>query len=208
MDTETLYRPYIDRKYSEFSQRLTKHRDRPYLGVRIPVLRRLAGEIESADFPVVYHEDVLLRGFWIARQRIPFSEKRKLLEDHLQYLETWDEVDCFASEIKPKPDEKDTAYSYFMNLIRSSNTMTRRFGIIFMMKQRKSYSDKTEEILEAITAADNDEYYVSMAVAWALTTFYMDDNSIDKWFNRISQETLKRTQQKIRDSIRERKHRK
>ena len=46
-----------------------------------------------------------------------------------------------------------------------------------------------------------------MAVAWALTTFYMDDNSIDKWFNRISTETLKRTQQKIRDSIRERKQR-
>ena len=151
---------------------------------------------------------MLLRGFWIGRQKLPFNEKLKLIDDHIQYLETWDEVDCFASEIKPKPTEKDAAYSYFMNLIRSSNTMTRRLGIIFMMKQRKAYPDKTEEIIEAITDADNDEYYVSMAVAWALTTFYMNDNSIDEWFNRISQETLKRTQQKIRDSIRERKQRK
>ena len=205
MDTETLYKPYIDTAYRDFSMKLTKNIDRPYIGVRLPVLRKLAKEIEDIDFPVVYHEDVLLRGFWIGRQKLPFNEKLKLIDNHIQYLETWDEVDCFASEIKPKPDEKDTAYSYFMNLIRSSNTMTRRFGIIFMMKQRKSYSDKTEEILEAITAADNDEYYVSMAVAWALTTFYMDDNSIDKWFGRISQETLKRTQQKIWDSIRERK---
>ena len=195
MDTETLYKPYVDTAYRDFSMKLTKNIDRPYIGVRLPVLRKLAKEIEDIDFPVVYHEDVLLRGFWIGRQKLPFNEKLKLIDNHIQYLETWDEVDCFASEIKPKPDEKDTAYSYFMNLIRSSNTMTRRFGIIFMMKQRN-------------TAADNDEYYVSMAVAWALTTFYMNDNSIDKWFGRISQETLKRTQQKIRDSIRERKQRK
>ena len=42
MDTETLYKPYIDTAYRDFSMKLTKNIDRPYIGVRLPVLRKLA----------------------------------------------------------------------------------------------------------------------------------------------------------------------
>ena len=202
MDTEPLYRPYIDRKYSEFSQRLTKHRDRPYLGVRIPVLRRLAGEIESADFPVVYHEDVLLRGFWIARQRIPFSEKRKLLEDHLQYLETWDEADTLASSLHPGKKELDEAYDFFTSLLEEERVMPRRLGIVTLMSQRAKYPEKRDEIIRNICRADSDEYYISMAAAWALSFFFIDDNSAADYLSSVSAITRKRAEQKIRDSRR------
>ena len=96
MDTETLYKPYIDTAYRDFSMKLTKNIDRPYIGVRLPVLRKLAKEIEDIDFSVVYHEDVLLRGFWIGRQKLPFNEKLKLIDNQIQYIETWHEVDWFA----------------------------------------------------------------------------------------------------------------
>lgn len=205
MDTDKLYAPYIDAAYRDFSMKLTKNIDRPYIGIRLPVLRKLASGIDDIDFPIRYHEDVLLRGFAIGKAKLSFEEKLPLIESQLQYLETWDEVDAFASSIKLKEKDAGAAYTYFMSLIKSEETMTRRLGIVFMMKERKRYPEKREEILEAISNADSSEYYISMAAAWALTSFYMDDNSTEKWFERISPATLKRTKQKIKDSIRERK---
>ena len=117
MDTEKLYGPYIDDGYRTFSERLTRIHDRPYLGVRLPVLKRLAAGLDSIDFPVAYHEDVLLRGFWIARQKLPFAERRKLLEDHLQYLMTWDEADTLAAALRIGKGEKDEAYAFFSSLL-------------------------------------------------------------------------------------------
>ena len=55
-----------------------------------------------------------------------------------------------------------------------------------------------------ITAADSDEYYISMAIAWAIQVFWKEDSSVIERI-RVSDRTRKRAEQKIRDSIRERR---
>ena len=202
MDTEKLYGPYIDDGYRTFSERLTRIHDRPYLGVRLPVLKRLAAGLDSIDFPVAYHEDVLLRGFWIARQKLPFAERRKLLEDHLQYLMTWDEADTLAAALRIGKGEKDEAYAFFSSLLSDERVMPRRLGIVTLMSKRAFYPEKRSGILEAICRADSSEYYISMAVAWALSSFYIDSRDAEDFFPLVSEETRKRALQKIRDSRR------
>ena len=202
MDTEALYSPYADDKYRVFAEKCTKVIDRPFIGVRLPVLRKLATEIRDIDFTVVYHEDVLLRGFWIASRKLPFSEKILLIRDHLEYLSTWDEVDTLAASIKLKRTEIDEAYAFFISLLDDERTMPRRLGIVSLMTHRSLFAEKRCKVLDAIAASDSDEYYISMAVAWALSFFYIDDRSTEAWFDRLSEATLRRTWQKIRDSRR------
>lgn len=205
LDTEALYSPYADDKYRVFAEKCTKVIDRPFIGVRLPVLRKLATEIRDIDFTVVYHEDVLLRGFWIGNKKLPFKSLIPLINEHLKYLETWDETDAFASALKIRKNDSDTAYEYFMSLLGRERIMERRLGIVSLMKNRKLFADKKSKILEAITASDSDEYYISMAVAWALTSFIMDDRDNEAWLEKLSDATRQKTKQKIRDSERERK---
>ena len=185
MDTEALYAPYADERYKEFSSKLTRIHDLPYAGVRIPVLRKLAKEIEDISFPVRSHEDVLLRGFWIASRPIPFIGKEDLLKSHFKYLMTWDEADTLVASIKLR-----------------KGTMVRRLGIVSLMTHRKRFQDRKEEMLRLITEADSSEYYISMAVAWALSFFFIDDPSTEAWLDKVSPATAQRARQKIRDSRR------
>lgn len=67
------------------------------------------------------------------------------------------------------------------------------------MSNRKRYDRKV--LLDAITAADSDDYYISMAVAWALSFFYIDDKSTEEYFDKVSEATRKRTKQKIKTPI-------
>lgn len=203
MDTDSLYAPYIDEEYAAFSSRLTKNHDLPYRGVRVPVLRKLAKELETFPYTITCHEDVLLKGFWIASRKIPFREKRELITEHLSLLQTWDEVDTLASSIKPRKAELAETYDCFFSLLSEERTMPRRLGIVTLMSLRKLYPEKREELLEAITAADNDEYYISMAVAWALSFFYVDNpDDTRPWLEKVSEATAGRAWQKIRDSRR------
>ena len=136
--------------------------------------------------------------------RIPVLRKigKELINKHLDVLKTWDEVDTFASSIKPRKNEADEVLTYFLSLMKDKRTMPRRLGIVTLMALRKLFPDHRKEILDAIVAADNDEYYVSMAVAWALSFFYIDDKATEDWIKRVSPATEKRTRQKIRESRR------
>ena len=127
---------------------------------------------------------------------------KAMITSHLEYLQTWDEVDTLAASIKPKKAELDEVYAFFFSLLEDERTMPRRLGIVALMSLRKLYPDKRTELLDAIAAADSEEYYISMAVAWALSSFYIDDRTTEAWFDKISPETRKRAEQKIRDSRR------
>ena len=202
MDTEALYAPYADERYKEFSSKLTRIHDLPYAGVRIPVLRKLAKEIEDISFPVRFHEDVILRGFWIASRPLPFTAKEDLLRSHFQYLMTWDEADTLAASLKLKKSEAEEAYAFFVSVLSDARQMVRRLGIVSLMTHRKRFQDRKEEMLRLSTEADSSEYYISMAVAWALSFFFIDDPSTEAWLDKVSPATAQRARQKIRDSRR------
>ena len=165
------------------------------------MLRRLAKEVDPEDITIRYHEDVTLKGLAIISSRIPFTDKLNAIDALIPYMTTWDHTDVIASSLKPGRKDKEIAKIYSLSLLNDTRPFARRLGIVFLMSRRKDYD--SNELLDAITAADNEEYYVSMAVAWALSVFYIDDReAAERWFNKISEATRKRTWQKIRDSRR------
>lgn len=202
MDTDLLYAPYREERTRIFNEKISNDRIYPHAGVRIPVLRKLAKGLDPDDIDIKYHEDVILKGLAIANMKAPFSEKLGKLDELLPLLSAWDHTDVIASSLKPRKDEKDAALAYFSRLLEDERTFPRRLGIVYLMSHRKDYDDK-ESLLEAITEADSSEYYISMAVAWALSFFYIDDKeSASPYFDKVSEQTRRRAWQKVRDSRR------
>lgn len=197
MVTDELYAPFKDEKYKAFNSRLVTG-TLPLYGVRLPILRKLSKEVAFEDIEIKYHEDVLLKSFSLGYSKHSYKEKLEKLTTLLPYFESWDQTDSAITVFKPKEKEKEIAYRYFSELLKSKKTYYRRLAIVFFLQNRKLYD--REQILDILINADSTEYYVSMALAWALSIFIIEDPTLTPLLNKVSKETKRRTEQKIRDS--------
>ncbi len=196
MVTDTLYEPFIDEKYRLFASSLSPTGTLERKGIRIPVLRKLSRTVNPDDIEIRYHEDVILKGLAIGKERNLY--KLTLL---LPFLSSWDQTDTIASAFKPEENEKNRYYSYFSSLLESKDVFPKRLSIVWLMTNRKLFGRKA--VTDAIIKADDeDEYYISMAVAWALSALIIDDRTILSRLDEVSTVTKKRTEQKLRDSLR------
>lgn len=172
-----------DEKYALFHSRLmpTVDRDR-VIGVRIPVLRALAREIEKnglagefmAELPHKYYEENNLHAFLIERIS-DFSDCITECDRFLPYIDNWATCDsmrpkCFKAhkaELLPRLDK----------WISSGECYTVRYGIECLMLHYLD-GDFKSEYLQRVADIRSEEYYVKMAVAWffatALTKRYAD----------------------------------
>jgi len=161
---------FADKKYLDFNKRLVKS-TYPMLGVRIPEIRKVAKQIikqkqeESvlASSPV-YYEEVILRG-------IVLSYNPNVLEsfaDFLPYIDNWQACDTVILSFKKIKGIKKEFLQRFEVLAKGSE-WERRALVVALLGYflDDEYIDKA---LKIATQADNDEYYVSMAVAWLLAT--------------------------------------
>ena len=69
------------------------------------------------------------------------------------------------------------------------------------MSNRKEL-DRDETLEKIINADDEDVYYISLAVAWAFSFFYIDDPEIKILLDGLSPKTRKLAERKIRESRR------
>ncbi len=196
MVTDTLYEPFIDEKYRLFASSLSPSGTLERKGIRIPVLRKLSRTVNPDDIEIRYHEDVILKGLAIGKERR--LDKLTLL---LPFLSSWDQTDTIGPAFKPEESERDRYYSYFTSLLSSREVFPKRLSIVWLMTNRKLFGRKA--VTDAIIKADDeDEYYISMAVAWALSALIIDDRTILSRLDEVSTVTKKRTEQKLRDSLR------
>lgn len=202
MDTDSIYKDYIDPDYLSFAQKLSKTDTIARAGIRIPILRKLAKDVSFDEVDIKYHEDVILKGLSLAFEKNLFEKKIDRLNSLLPYLSSWDQTDTIQSGYKPKNKDREQMISYFADLLDSKSVFPKRFGIVWIICNRKEIGlDKAINLI--VKADDETEYYISMAVAWALSIFYFDDaaKTISK-LDYVSKTTKQRTLQKIRESKR------
>ena len=202
MDTEALYAPYRDERTRIFNERISNDPVYPFAGMRIPMLRKLAKGLDPDTIEIRFHEDVTLRGLAIASMKAPLAVKLEKLDKLLPLITAWDHTDVIASSLKPGKGEKDEALAYFLQLLKDERVFPCRLAIVYLMSHRKDYADQ-DMLLSSITDADNSEYYISMAVAWALSFFYIDSKERAlPYFDKVTEQTRKRAWQKVHDSRR------
>ena len=175
--------------------------DRPFLGVRIPNIRKLISCISPSDFseflantPITV-EEVIARGFIVAR--LPYDKMLDYFDSQITYLDNWCTVDTFCSALRKaikyhKPDFFERKVDH---LLRSGSEFATRAGLVFLLT---SYVDPDylQLIFDRIEMLKNHEgYYVKMALAWLLaecfikypdiTYAYLKTSHLQKWtFNK------------------------
>ena len=189
-----------DDEYREFCQRGIPC-DRPFLGVRIPEIRKLVKEIPPADFdeflkiePVAI-EEVIARGFLIAR--LSYTEMLKHFDSQIALLDNWCTVDTFVASLRKtvKHHEPDFLDQKVEPLLKSKNEFATRAGLVCLLDfyVHFDYLFLIFDRLESLK--DRDEYYVKMALAWLLaecfikfpdeTFSYLQQSHLPKWtFNK------------------------
>ena len=195
---------YQDNKYREFQQKLIVS-SYPLLGIRIPLLRKIAKSIDYDEFingfNPVYYEDVILYGIVLVKEK---DEKKriKLIEDYIKYIDCWSICDTFCANLSFIKKDLDKYLDWVLEFLNDERTFYVRFGLVMLLKY---YCDCKyfERVLEAILKIASDSYYCQMAIAWLLCEFATKDkNLIDFFVKKLSDPINKMYERKIKDSFR------
>lgn len=160
-----------DLKYRDFHRNLVPTADADYIiGVRMPLLRQLAKEIEPAPFfyelPHRYYEENQLHAILISGMK-DYDLCLHEVERFLPYVDNWATCDglrprCFAKHT-------DELEPFVQRWLASEREYTVRFGIGVL---EAFFLDKAfcSEQLQWVAAIRREEYYIKMMQAWYFAT--------------------------------------
>ena len=144
------------------------------IGVRTPVLRKLAKKIKGTpesvaflqELPHHYYEENNLHGFLLESIK-DFDGCIAALNKFLPYVDNWATCDMMVPKVLKKDLPK--LYEWVKVWISSGEVYTIRFGVNMLMKY---YLDEAflPEYPELVASIGSEEYYVKMVVAWYFAT--------------------------------------
>ena len=164
-----------DLGYRDFHSKLMPTIDKEtIIGVRVPILRRLAKELFKNgeymyflnDLPHKYYEENNLHSLLIMQIK-SYDECLAETERFLPYVDNWATCDT----LRPKVFKKHLSQLLpEINLwINSGEVYTVRFGIEMLMCHYLDDKFKTE-YADLVASVKSEEYYVNMMVAWYFAT--------------------------------------
>ena len=173
---------YSDVKYKKFSSALIPGVDN-ILGVRLPILRKIAKEIAKYDWQKLflnlntageeYMEDTLLAGLVLSYVKDEdFNRMLKLTADFVPRIKNWAVCDCFCNGLKFVKKDKRKAFEFLSPYLKSEDEYELRFGVV-MLLSRFVDAEFIDEILDILFSLKTDYYYARMAIAWAISICYV-----------------------------------
>lgn len=143
------------------------------IGVRIPVLRKIAKSIakNNVDFPIEYYEEKMIKGFLIGYKKCSIDERLKELAEFVPLIDNWAVCDCVCSTLKFTEKNREEVWDFLMQY-KNGSEYDVRFLVVMLMDYYlvDEYIDRVNDILLSI---DRKEYYINMAVAWALSVEFV-----------------------------------
>ena len=162
-----------DLKYKDFHSALLPNIDaNRVIGVRIPVLRKMAKRLENDDFDWEYYEEQMLHGFYIGYARLGFEERLMLLKRFIPKIDNWAVCDCVCSTLKFIQKDRAAFLDFLQKYMFSDSEFERRFATVILMDYYLD-DEYAEFAIDYFKNTDSDLYYVNMAAAWALSTAFV-----------------------------------
>lgn len=204
-----------DDDYKKFSSSLIPNIDN-VLGVRLPVLRKIAKEIYESgswhDFlkqtNPEFMEETMLQGMVIGLIKENPEKILNYVKDFIPKINNWSVCDSFCAGLKFTKKNKELVWQFIQPYFKSDKEFEVRFAYVMLLTYfvEKDYID---DVLICIDEFKNKEYYAQMAAAWTLsicyikfpdkTYEYLKNSNLDNWtFNKSIQkicESLKVSQQ-------------
>lgn len=207
---------YQDKKYQQFIQKyLPKEEHIAVIGVRIPILRKIAKQIIKQDYakflaenqPLqqTYFEEILLEGIVLAYAPLDLEVKFAAIKRFLPKINNWGVCDSFCASFKLTDYANKQMYLPLLKSILSSNKPYElRFAIVMLLDYYLT-PDFADEALALIVKVNSEAYTVKMAKAWAFSkyfSYYPAEGFAFLQTHKLEDTLYKMTLQKIRDSKR------
>lgn len=165
-----------DDKNAKFQASLTPGVDEDkFMGVRVPVVRKIAKEIYTdkelveeflEKLPHEYFDENMLHAVLISMES-DYDRFVEKLEAFFPYIDNWavsDTIACKSAKKNPELLIKDA-----IRWAKSDKTYTCRVGVDFIMSYYLNDYFRVE-YNEIVSKIVSDEYYVNMMVAWYFAT--------------------------------------
>ena len=170
---------FSDEKYRAFHSGLCKTSRYPIIGVRLPIMQKISSEIVKGK-PLYFlmaasvqsYEEIMIRGLVTAKLKMPLAEKFVYIEEFLPYIDNWAVCDSFCTALKPKKNELYMLFEFCKEHAFSQNTYETRTAVVLMMRYLLT-DEFGEDVISILENIDCTEYYVGMAVAWALSESFI-----------------------------------
>lgn len=215
-----------DAKYKEFHSGLCPGTDN-ILGIRVPILREYAKKLEKQyilnelldNIDDEYYEEIMLQGMIIGLQtKENWPTMEMAINNFVPKINNWAICDTFCAGLKITKKYKEKMWEVVQKYLKSDSEFEIRFAVVMLLDYyiSEEYLEKDFEIFNNIT---NQEYYVKMAVAWAISIcfikFYdktveylLNDSRIDDWtYNKALQKAIEsyRINEKQKEELRKMK---
>ncbi len=181
------------------------------LGVRIPLLRKIAKRITKED-PIdfldnvqdIYFEETMLKGFIIANMHADIEIILEQVSLFIPKITNWSLCDSFCSELKIVRKHKERVWKFLTSYHQSNDAYHIRFAVVMLLFHyiEEKYLDDILFICDVIT---HDDYYVKMAVAWIISICFVkfpDETLAYLKNNNLDNDTYNKALQKICESLR------
>ena len=195
-----------DEKYKDFHSRLCPGTTN-IVGVRTPVLRNYAKELNRKyslnellkEIDDTLYEEIMLQGMLIGLSK-NIEEVLKYTKTFIPKIDNWAICDVFCAGLKNTKKYKKEMWNFIQKYLNSDKEFEIRFGIVIILDYYidEEHLDKNFEIFQKIK---NDNYYVKMAIAWAIsiclikyydkTIKYLKKAKLDDWtYNKSLQKAI------------------
>lgn len=179
------------------------------IGVRMPMMRKLAKEIAGAEemraflaeLPHAYYDENILHSVLLSQMK-DYDTCMEAVEAFLPHIDNWAVCDCLSP--KAFAGHKPELLENIREWAKSEHVYTCRFGLEMLMTHFLD-DDFKPEYLELPADVKLEDYYAKMMVAWFFATalakqwdaavVYLQQNRLEPW-------THNKTIQKARESYR------
>ena len=192
-----------DTEYKTFHKKLLKNDSIKVIGIRTPILRKIAKQIKDEQGFLkynthTYYEENILAALVISKLKDNLFE---YIDEFIPYIDNWAVNDIFAGSLK---QFKNIDINYINKYLESTNPWSIRFGLTLLLSHYVN-EENIDTVLKMSESVNNSDYYVEMANAWLLSICYIKfPKQTEDFFKKATLDdfTFNKTISKICDSYR------
>ena len=198
-----------EEKYKIFIASLLPGKDN-IIGVRLPILRKIAMRIAKEDWRTYlqsaksdYLEEILLQGLVIGYVKSDIEELLIVVANYIPLIDNWSVCDSFCCGLKFTKDNKERVWEFLQPYLWSDKEYAIRFGVV-MLIDFYTTTEYAPLVFKHFDRIKHSGYYVMMAVAWAVSMYYIklpEQTMVYLKNNQLSDVTYNKALQKITESL-------
>lgn len=199
-----------ENEYKAFNRKIVPTRQTP-LGVRLPILKKIAKRIAKED-PIDFvksdkqniYEMILLEGLVLSHMDESFKELLPLTEKFLDKVDNWAQIDSTICNFKIIANEKEDVLVIVKKWLKSDKEFFVRAGLVMLLAHFVEEKN-LEMIFDLSQRVVHTGYYVHMGNAWLISVCmakFPDEAIVFFKNNTLDNRTHNKAIQKSRESFR------